>query len=101
MAGEFDAAAFEELKKYVEELGLDEKQKNKFLLEEWRRMNEEKRAAKVAEEKRLEAEEKRLEAEERKLIREAEEKDLKLKLRRRLAREVEEKRLAREAEFEN
>ena len=50
----------EELKTQVEVLCLEEKQKTKFLMEEWKKLCEEKR-----EEKRLEAdrEEKRLNAE--------------------------------------
>ena len=58
----FVSEAFEELKKQVESLGLDEKSKSKFLIEEWRKMceveAEEKRAEQeaVAEERRLQAE---------------------------------------------
>jgi len=40
---------FHKLKEQVELLALDEKQKNKFLLEEWRRMKEQEAQA-VAEE---------------------------------------------------
>ena len=36
----FVSEAFEELKKQVESLGLDEKSKSKFLMEEWRKMRE-------------------------------------------------------------
>ena len=55
----FVSEAFEELKKQVESLGLDEKSKSKFVIEEWRKMREaeaeEKRAEReaVAEERRL------------------------------------------------
>ena len=76
MAGEFDSAAFEELKRQVEAWGLDDKQKGKFLMEEWRKMREaeEKKAERDAEEKKAEreAEEKRRKAEEKKAEREAE-----------------------------
>ena len=57
----FVSEAFEELKKQVESLGLDEKSKSKFLMEEWRKMREaeaeEKRAEReaAAEERRLQA----------------------------------------------
>ena len=55
----------EELKKQVEALGWEEKQKTKFSMEEWKRLCEKKRLEAEREEKRLEAdrEEKRLEAE--------------------------------------
>ena len=71
----FVSESFEELKKQVESLGLDEKSKSKFLMEEWRKMleaeAEEKRAEREAamEERRLQAEqevaveERRLQAE--------------------------------------
>ena len=54
MAGAFDSAAFEELKRQVEAWGLDDKQKGKFLMEEWRKMRdaEEKKAEREAEEKK-------------------------------------------------
>ena len=72
--------AMEELKKQVEALGLTEKQKTKFLMEEWKRLCEEKRLETEREEKRLKAEreEKRLEAEweEKRLEAEREEKRL-------------------------
>ena len=45
----FVSEAFEELKKQVESLGLNEKSKSKFLMEEWRKMREAE-----AEEKRAE-----------------------------------------------
>ena len=35
--------AFEELKRQVETLGVDERQKGKYLMEEWLRITEEKR----------------------------------------------------------
>ena len=56
----FVSEGFWELRKQVESLGLNEKSKSKFLMEEWRKMceaeAEEKRAAReaVAEEKRAE-----------------------------------------------
>ena len=58
MAGAFDSAAFEELKRQVEAWGLDDKQKGKFLMEEWRKMREaeEKKAEREAEEKKAERE---------------------------------------------
>ena len=68
MAGAFDSAAFEELKRQVEAWGLDDKQKGKLLMEEWRKMRdaEEKKAEREAEREierlRLELETKRLEA---------------------------------------
>ena len=68
MAGAFDSAAFEELKRQVEAWGLDDKQKGKFLMEEWRKMREaeEKKAEREAEREierlRIELETKRLEA---------------------------------------
>ena len=67
MAGAFDSAAFEELKRQVKAWGLDDKQKGKFLMEEWRKMREaeEKKAERDAEEKKAEraAEEKKAERE--------------------------------------
>ena len=69
-----------ELKKQVEALGLEKKQKSKFLMEEWKRLCKEKRLEAKRVEKRLEAEreEKRLEAEreEKRLEAEREEKRL-------------------------
>ena len=68
MAGAFDLAAFEELKRQVEAWGLDDKQKGKFLMEEWCKMRDakEKKAEREAEREiewlRLELETKRLEA---------------------------------------
>ena len=48
----FVSEAFEELKKQLKSLGLDEKSKSKFLMEEWRKMRkaeaEEKRAEREA-----------------------------------------------------
>ena len=49
----FVSETFEELKKQVESLDLDEKSKSKFLMEEWRKM---RKAEAVAEERRLQAE---------------------------------------------
>ena len=48
----FVSEAFEKLKKQEESLGLDEKSKSKFLMEEWRKMRE---AVAAAEERRLQA----------------------------------------------
>ena len=86
----------------MESLGLDEKSKSKFLMEEWRKMREaepaaeEKRAEREAEEKRAEreAEERRAEreAEERRAEREAEERKAAMGLER-LKLELEAKRL--------
>ena len=58
MAGAFDSAAFDELKRQVEAWGLDDKQKGKFLMDEWRKVKdaEEKKAEREAEEKRAERE---------------------------------------------
>ena len=47
----FVSETFEEFKKQVESLGLDEKSKSKFLMEEWRKMRKT-----VAEERKLQAE---------------------------------------------
>ena len=47
----FASEALGKLKKQVESLGLDEKSKSKFLMEEWREMRETE-----AEERRLQAE---------------------------------------------
>ena len=65
MAGAFDLAAFEELKRQVEAWGFDDKQKGKFLMEEWCKMREaeEKKAERDLEEKQREAEEKKTERE--------------------------------------
>ena len=97
----FVSEAFEELKKQVESLGLDEKSKSKFLMEEWRKMREaeaeekkaereaaveERRAEREAEERRLlaerEASEKRAKAEERKAAMELERLKLELEAKR-------------------
>ena len=45
----------EELKKQVKALALEEKQKTKFLMEEWKRLCEKKRLEGERKEKRLEA----------------------------------------------
>jgi len=63
----FSVEDFQKLKEQLELLGLDEKQKKKFFLEEWRRMKEQEAQA-ATEEQKLAAE-----AEERKLVAEAEE----------------------------
>ena len=77
-AEELNMEKLEELKRQVESLGLDEKQRNKLITDEWRRMRE------------AEAEERRIAAEERRLAAQAEE--------RRIAAEIEERRLAVQAE---
>ena len=86
----FVSEAFEELKKQVESLGLDEKSKSKFLMEEWRKVRETE-----AEENRAEretaAEERRLQAE-----REAAAEERRLQAKREAV--AEEKRAEREAE---
>ena len=85
----FVSEAFEKLKKQVESLGLNEKSKSKFLMEEWHKMCET-----ATKERRLQAvreaavEERRLQAE-----REAEEK--------RAEREAEERKLLAKHEAEN
>ena len=83
-----------DLKRQVESLGLDEKQRTKLITEEWHRMRvvqtKERRVVAEAEERRLAAqdEERRIAAEERKIEAEAEE--------RRLAAQAEERRIAAE-----
>ena len=54
MASAFVTETFEKLRKQVGSLGLDEKQKNKFFLEEWKRLCgvEERRAIREAEERK-------------------------------------------------
>ena len=109
----FVSEAFKELKKQVGFLGLDEKSKSKFLIEEWRKMREaeaeekkverevaaeERRAEREAEERRLQAEreaaadEKRAEREANEKRAEAEERKAAMKLER-LKLELEAKRL--------
>ena len=60
-----------DLKRQVESLGLDEKQRNKLKTDEWRRMREadaeERRLAAQAEERRIAAEERKAELEVEKL----------------------------------
>jgi len=109
----FSAEDFQKLKEQVELLGLDENQKNKFILEEWRRMKdqeaaaEERKLATEVEEQKLaaEAEERKVAAktEERKLAAEAEERKLAAvteEQRAAAAAETEEKKALREFEFE-
>ena len=67
----FASEAFEELKKLVESLGLDEKSKSKFLKEEWRKMREAE-AEEAASEQEVEEKRAEREAEERKLLAERE-----------------------------
>ena len=61
-AKEINMEKLEDLKRQVESLGLDEKQRNKLITEEWRRMREaeERWLAAQAEERRIMAEERRL-----------------------------------------
>ena len=79
-AEELNMEKLEELKRQVESLGLNEKQRNKLITKEWRRMREAE-----AEERRLAAQ-----AEERKIAAEAEAEE------RRLAAQAEEQRIAAE-----
>ena len=68
MATESKSITLEELRQQVEALGLDEKQRSKFLIDEWRRLKET--------EKEMREERERLrEAEERERLREAEERE--------------------------
>ena len=95
-AKELNMEKLEDLKRQVELLGLEEKQRNKPITEEWRRKKEadaeERRLASQAEERRIANEERRIaaKAEERGLAAKAEE--------RRIAGEAEERRLAAQAE---
>ena len=86
---------WEDLKRQVESLELDEKQRNKLIMEEWRRMKEaeerriaaedeaeERRPAAQAEEQRIAAEERLIAAEERKAELEVEKLKLELEMRR-------------------
>ena len=88
-AEELNMEKLEDLKRQVESLGLDEKQRNKLITVEWRRMTEAE-----AEERKIAAEERKIAAEdvaeERRLAAQAEE--------RRIAAEAEERRLAAQAE---
>ena len=74
-AEELNMEKLEDLKRQVESLGLDGKQRNKLITEEWQRMREadaeEQRLTAQAEERRLEGE-----AEERRLAAQAEERRL-------------------------
>jgi len=47
VAGVFDSEAFETLKRHIESLGLNEKQKGKFIMEEWWRMLEAEESKKL------------------------------------------------------
>ena len=102
-AEELNMEKLEDLKRQVESLGCDEKQRNKLITEEWRRMREveaeerniaaeELRLAAQVEERRIAAKERRIaaEAEKRRLAAQAEE--------RRTAAEAKERRLAAQAE---
>ena len=77
-AEELNMEKLEDLKRQVESLGLNEKQRNKLITEEWRQMREAK------------AEKRKISAEERRLAAQVEE--------RRVAGEPEERRIAAEAE---
>ena len=93
----FVSEAFEELKKQVEFLGLDEKSKSKFLMEEWRKMRkaeaEEKKAEREAAAEKSRAERKAA-AEERSL---QAEREAAAEVKR-TEREAEERRLLAEQE---
>ena len=104
-AEELNMKKLEELKRQVESLGLDKKQRNKLITDEWRRMREaeteERRLAAQAEERRIAAEERRIaaEAEERRLAAQVEERRIEAEAEeRRIAAEAEERRLAAQAE---
>ena len=90
-AEELNMEKLEDLKRQVESLGLDEKQKNKLITKEWRRMREaeerriaaeERRLAAQAEERRIATEEQRIAAEKRKAELEVEKLRLELEARR-------------------
>ena len=70
-AEELNMEKLEDLKRQVEPLGLDEKQRNKLIMDEWRRMREaeaeERRLAAQVEERRIAAEERKAELEVEKL----------------------------------
>ena len=70
-AKELNMEKLEDLKRQVESLGLDEKQRNKLITKEWHRMREtetgERRLAAPAEERRIAAEERKAELEVEKL----------------------------------
>ena len=95
-AEELDIEKLENLKRQVELLGLDEKQRNKLITDEWRPVDaEERRLAAQTEERRIaaEAEERRLaaQAEERRVA--AEERKAELKVEK-LRLELEARRLS-------
>ena len=77
MATESKLITLEELRQQVEGLGLDEKQRSKFLIDEWRRLKEAKKEMREERERLRKAEEReRLhEAKERERLREAEERE--------------------------
>jgi len=95
----FSAEDIQKLKEQVQLLGLNEEQKNKFILEEWWRMKDQEAAAV---ERKTKAEERKLaaEAEERKLVAEAEERRVAAAEERKIAAEAEEKKAIREFELE-
>ena len=99
MATESKSITLEELRQQVEALGLDEKQRSKFLIDEWRRlkeMREERERLREAEERErlreVEERERLREAEERERLREAEERER--------LREAEERERVRRTEAE-
>ena len=77
MATESKSITLEELRQQVEALGLDEKQRSKFLIDEWRRLKETEKEMRKERERLREAEEReRLrKAEERERLCEAEERE--------------------------
>ena len=77
MATESKSITLEELRQQVEALGLDEKQRSKFLIDEWRRLKETEKEMREERERLREAEEReRLrEAKERERLCEAEERE--------------------------
>ena len=101
MATESKSITLEELRQQVEALGLDEKQRSKFLIDEWRRLKETEKEMREERERLREAEEReRLrEVEERERLREAEERErLREAEERERLREAEERERLREAE---
>ena len=77
MATESKFITLEKLRQLVEALGLDEKQRSKFLIGEWRRLKETEKEMREERERLREAEEKKIlrEAEERERLSEAEERE--------------------------
>ncbi len=105
MASGFDREEFEKLREYVERLSLGEKQKANFLMEEWKRICEEKRIQQQQELERqkleLEVKERKREAEERQREREANERQREVEAEERKAqREIEREEAQRRFELE-